>query len=192
MKNHDPGSILFGLALLGLAILLLKKKGTSIPNEITLSPLRETTPQPLILPIEEHAAHPAVSAMAMHEPVKAKNAQLRAALPFPTPAVGTSLQPFQNNQGLLTRMFGWIRAQSGRSSTKRLQVSATVSLGEKRFVALIQVDELEFLIGGGATNVSLLAQLDKKESFNQLLNKTIAVPQEGTAETAVEQSRKLA
>jgi len=39
-----------------------------------------------------------------------------------------------------------------------LRVAETVSLGEKRFVALIRVEESEFLIGGGASSVSLLAQ----------------------------------
>ena len=192
MKDQGHGTFVFGLVLLVLAILILDKRETSIPSEPALSPLRNTTPPPLILPSEEHTAHPAVSALTMHEPVKPKKAKLRAALPFPTPAVGTSLKTFQNNQGLLTRMFGWIRAQSGRSSTRRLQVAATVSLGEKRFVAVIQVDEVEFLIGGGATNVSLLSQLDKKESFDHLLTKSMAAPQEGTAELAVEQTRKLA
>jgi flagellar biogenesis protein FliO len=40
-----------------------------------------------------------------------------------------------------------------------LRVHETVSLGEKRFVALLSVEGREFLIGGGPTGVSLLAQL---------------------------------
>jgi flagellar biogenesis protein FliO len=66
-----------------------------------------------------------------------------------------------------------------------------VSLGEKRFVAVIQIDGLEFLVGGGATNVALLAQLDGKGSFGQMLNQSMALPQEGIAEPAGEQTRKL-
>ena len=42
-------------------------------------------------------------------------------------------------------------------------MAATVSLGEKRFVAVIQIDGLQFLIGGGASNVALLAQLEIAE-----------------------------
>ena len=164
----------------------------SISSELSHSPLPKTTPPPRMLPDEEQTAQPAVGALTMHEPVKAERTKPKAALPFPIPTGKTSFKALQNNQGLLTRTFDWIRTQSGRSSTKRLQVSATVSLGEKRFVAVIQVDEVEFLIGGGATNVSLLSQLDKKESFDHLLTKSMAAPQEGTAELAVEQTRKLA
>ena len=51
-------------------------------------------------------------------------------------------------------------------------MAATASLGEKRFVAVIQVDGLEFLVGGGTTGVSLLAQLNGKESFGNLLHKS--------------------
>jgi flagellar biogenesis protein FliO len=55
-------------------------------------------------------------------------------------------------------------------------VAASVSLGEKRFVAVIEVDGHQFLIGGGATNVALLAKLETKESFGEVLNETMDVP----------------
>lgn len=61
--------------------------------------------------------------------------------------------------GLLTRAWGWLHARYKATATKRLRVHETVSLGEKRFVALLSVEGREFLIGGGATGVSLLAQL---------------------------------
>jgi flagellar biogenesis protein FliO len=54
-------------------------------------------------------------------------------------------------------------------------VAASVSLGDKRFIAVVQVDGLQFLIGGGATNVALLAQLKGKESFEDLLKETLSV-----------------
>jgi hypothetical protein len=38
-------------------------------------------------------------------------------------------------------------------------VSETISLGEKRFVAIVAVEGREFLIGGGVSGMSLLAQL---------------------------------
>jgi hypothetical protein len=41
---------------------------------------------------------------------------------------------------------------------------------------VIHVDGAEFLIGGGATNVALLAQLNQKESFGGLLNETMTSP----------------
>jgi hypothetical protein len=84
-----------------------------------------------------------------------------------------------------------IRAQQiARSHSKRLQVAETVSLGEKRFVAVIKVDGREFLIGGGATNVSLLAQLDPKKqlnakkSFDGILTEKMTVPKKQPAKRA--------
>ena len=96
---------------------------------------------------------------------------------FPVDADGDSPRTLHNAIGLLSRAWRWIRARRiSRSSPRRLQVDASVSLGEKRFVAVIQVDGLQFLIGGGATNVALLAELGRKESFGEVLNKTKAVP----------------
>ncbi|HEX4322519.1 MAG TPA: flagellar biosynthetic protein FliO [Acidobacteriaceae bacterium] len=45
------------------------------------------------------------------------------------------------------------------SATKRLRVAEVASLGDKRFVALVSVEGREFLIGGGASGVSLLTPL---------------------------------
>ena len=45
------------------------------------------------------------------------------------------------------------------SRPRRLRVSETVSLGEKRFVSIVEVDGTSFLIGGGASNVTLLTSL---------------------------------
>jgi flagellar biogenesis protein FliO len=92
-------------------------------------------------------------------------------------ADGESSGSIQNAIGLLSRAWRWIRARRiSRSSSRRLQVDASVSLGEKRFVAVIQVDGLQFLIGGGATNVALLAELGRKESFGEVLNETMNIP----------------
>jgi hypothetical protein len=62
--------------------------------------------------------------------------------------------------GGLTRAFSWLRSRYALNSTKRLRVSETVSLGEKRFVALVCVEGREFLIGGGSSGVCLLTPLD--------------------------------
>ena len=42
---------------------------------------------------------------------------------------------------------------------RRLRVTDTVSLGEKRFVSIVEVDGARFLIGGAVGSVSLLAAL---------------------------------
>ena len=41
-----------------------------------------------------------------------------------------------------------------------LRLWRAVSLGEKRFVAIVKVEGREFLIGGGAAGMALLAQLE--------------------------------
>lgn len=62
----------------------------------------------------------------------------------------------------------WIaRAWKSRSfaqRTRRLQITETVSLGEKRFVSIINVDGVSFLIGSSAHSVTLLAKLQGGEA----------------------------
>jgi hypothetical protein len=60
---------------------------------------------------------------------------------------------------LLTRTWSFLQTKYKTSTTKRLHVSETISLGEKRFVAIVAVEGREFLIGGGVSGMSLLAQL---------------------------------
>ncbi len=50
-----------------------------------------------------------------------------------------------------------MRRLQGRG--RRLHLQETVQLGEKRFVAILRVDDEQFLIGGSASGVSLLASL---------------------------------
>ena len=64
------------------------------------------------------------------------------------------------NTHLLARAWGWLQKQNAFSANKQLRVCETVSLGEKRFVAVVQIDGQKFLIGGGASGVSLLSELD--------------------------------
>jgi hypothetical protein len=68
-------------------------------------------------------------------------------------------EPQRPTGSVLTRVWMWLHARYALSATKRLRVAETVSLGEKRFVSLVSVGRREFLIGGGASGVSLLAQL---------------------------------
>jgi flagellar biogenesis protein FliO len=98
------------------------------------------------------------------------------AIEFPELEDKVSLSTLRTHTGLLSRVWGWIQArQTARSSTKRLRVAETVSLGEKRFVAVVHVDGRHFLLAGGPTNIALLAQLDAKEDFEDVLKKTMTV-----------------
>jgi flagellar biogenesis protein FliO len=47
-----------------------------------------------------------------------------------------------------------------RRSARRLQLSETLSLGEKRFLAVVQFQHQEFLVGGTGNSIALLARLD--------------------------------
>jgi flagellar biogenesis protein FliO len=55
---------------------------------------------------------------------------------------------------------------------KRLRVCETVSLGEKRFIAVIQVDGDQFLVGGSASSVSTLAHLEPPRAFSEALRRS--------------------
>jgi hypothetical protein len=59
--------------------------------------------------------------------------------------------------GLLKRAWSWMNRKY--VPAKQLRVAETISLGEKRFVAVVQVEGRKFLIGGGASGVALLTQL---------------------------------
>jgi flagellar biogenesis protein FliO len=54
---------------------------------------------------------------------------------------------------------------SAQRVQKQLRVCETVSLGDKRFVAVIQVDQERFLIGGAANSVAMLTRLQETTSF---------------------------
>ncbi len=82
----------------------------------------------------------------------------------------------------LAKFWRWLAIKrQAQVSSKRLRVVETASLGEKRFVAVLRVDGAQFLIGGGANNVSLLASLEgasEPNRFAQLLQQTA---QDGSA-----------
>ncbi len=66
---------------------------------------------------------------------------------------------------------GHVKIQANR---KRLRVSESVSLGEKRFIAVVQLDGNEFLVGGAPNSLSLLANVGKNgnATFAEVLNES--------------------
>jgi flagellar biogenesis protein FliO len=69
----------------------------------------------------------------------------------------------------------WILQRArAQHSRKNLRVCETVSLGEKRFVAVVQVDEERFLIGGSSSAVSLLTRLQESKTFAAALDQEAA------------------
>ncbi len=65
----------------------------------------------------------------------------------------------------------WTQKLGFRHPRKRLRVCETVALGEKRFVAVIEVDGEQFLVGGGSTSVATLARLEPTQQFSEVLKR---------------------
>jgi hypothetical protein len=74
-------------------------------------------------------------------------------------ALRSRVAHFQTSLRPLMPLWSWLHRKYTLTATKRLRVAETVSLGEKRFVALVTIEGREFLIGGGSTGVSLLTEL---------------------------------
>ncbi|HXX01417.1 MAG TPA: flagellar biosynthetic protein FliO [Candidatus Acidoferrales bacterium] len=81
---------------------------------------------------------------------------------------GSSLPP-SNMLRSISRAASWILDKARKQQVRKvLKVCESVSLGEKRFVAVVQVEHERFLIGGAPTSVSMLARLEP-ESFSEAL-----------------------
>ena len=66
----------------------------------------------------------------------------------------------RHTAALLSKVRSWITAlQESRTNSRKLRLEETVSLGQKRFIALVEVNGKHLLIGGGAQEVRLLADL---------------------------------
>lgn len=77
--------------------------------------------------------------------------------------------------GLLSRAISLLRFAS--PAAKQLKLLESVSLGDKRFVALVHADGRRFLVGGGSSGVSLLAQLEESPKSTENL-RSFATPTE--------------
>ena len=61
----------------------------------------------------------------------------------------------------------WIdRKRTQQSALRRLRISETISLGDKRFVSILEVNGAQYLIGGAANQISLLAVLHEQAGEN--------------------------
>jgi flagellar biogenesis protein FliO len=70
---------------------------------------------------------------------------------------------------VLTRAWNWTQHKlKSHQVKKRLRVCESVSLGEKRFIAVIQVDGEQFLVGGSSSSVSTLAHLEPRREFSEV------------------------
>ena len=51
-----------------------------------------------------------------------------------------------------------------QQAARRLRLSETLSLGEKRFLAVVQFQQQEFLVGGTGNSIALLAKLEPPDA----------------------------
>jgi flagellar biogenesis protein FliO len=70
----------------------------------------------------------------------------------------------------INKGIAWMKSRHFSKVPRRLRLCETISLGEKRFAAVIEFDDRRFLLGGAATSVSLLAEL-RQNSFSSTLAK---------------------
>lgn len=88
----------------------------------------------------------------------------------PVPADWMTKLALPKGAGLLTSGVRWLRERyAARTSPRRLHLEETISLGQKRFVSVVAVDQRRFLVGGGASELSMLADLSRAESFSSVL-----------------------
>ncbi|RXH57266.1 flagellar biosynthetic protein FliO [Granulicella sibirica] len=74
----------------------------------------------------------------------------------------------------LASAWKWLEQKRVQQSTmRRLRISETISLGEKRSIWIIQVDGKDYLVGGSAGSVALLSALDKQPSFRDTLDQQV-------------------
>ncbi|MGO8789065.1 MAG: flagellar biosynthetic protein FliO [Terriglobia bacterium] len=59
----------------------------------------------------------------------------------------------------LKTLWQWTQRAVKTRKPRRLRVCETLSLGERRFLAVIEFDRQEFLVGGTGNSLELLAQL---------------------------------
>ena len=59
----------------------------------------------------------------------------------------------------LKNLWLWARSTARVRRSRRLRVCETLSLGERRFLAVIEFDRQEFLVGGSGNSLELLARL---------------------------------
>lgn len=82
---------------------------------------------------------------------------------LPADVISVSVRSFSS---VIRRGWTWITLHSRevltRSVSRRLKVAEMLSLGEKRFVSIIQVDDEQFLLGGSSSHIVLLAKLETK------------------------------
>jgi hypothetical protein len=81
----------------------------------------------------------------------------------------------KSKPSLVASSWKWLAEKlKTQQAKKRLRVCETVALGEKRFIAVVQVDDQQFLVGGSSSAVSTLAHLERPRGFAAVFQKGLA------------------
>jgi flagellar biogenesis protein FliO len=75
---------------------------------------------------------------------------------------------------------GWVGSILKSRKPRRLRVRETLSLGERRFLAVIQLDQQEFLVGGTGQTLTLMARVGPREILAASNSQRDSEPIEGT------------
>ncbi len=92
---------------------------------------------------------------------------------------GAQQKSLSTLDSFVRQIWEWLKdRRSLQFRSKRLTVTETVSLGDKRFVSIVKVDDRHFLIGGSASTVNLLTDLpthpQPPEAFKTILSESWA------------------
>jgi hypothetical protein len=149
-----------------------KREATTLSERKNLKPLAKH-----IRPTVKHRR--AVSTVSAEKTVSIEKSDAVATLAEAPAAEVTPVEMPQFEGAPWGRILGWLAGawkgalkQLGkRPAKKRLRVCESVSLGEKRFVAVIEVDGEQFLVGGASSSVATLARLQSLPKFSDVLKR---------------------
>jgi Flagellar biosynthesis protein, FliO len=130
----------------------LKNRKHRLPLVGQSQPIFSLEPEPAPPKGSFHAVLSELSEGRVEQPLK----RSKFALPFSL----RESEPGRPRFSVLGHAWSWVHTKYALTATKRMRVVETLPLGEKRFVALVRVEDREFLVGGGTSGVSLLAQLE--------------------------------
>jgi hypothetical protein len=68
----------------------------------------------------------------------------------------------------------WLSSRLRVKTPRKLRATETISLGEKRFVAVVEFEKRRFLIGGASNSVTLLTELQDRRFAAGLAEKMAA------------------
>jgi len=75
------------------------------------------------------------------------------------PLAPTGFTRALGSRNSLRRVLAWLERLSKARAPRQLRVAENVTLGEKRFLALVECEQQKFLIAGTSAAVVLLAKL---------------------------------